>query len=89
MEDIVGDVCRKKLISRQMGCRVTPHVFGEMVTAHEVPLTNLTLVLLLTSVGSEVTGQLIGSRKLFITMLPLARKWLLTCKKKIELEIKI
>lgn len=56
-------------------------VLREVVAAHEALLTERTAELLLSSVGTVVAGQLIGTSKLLVTPLPVAFKRPFTCRK--------
>lgn len=65
---------------RPLGGHVSAGVFGQVVTAHEAPVTHGAYKLLLARVGAAVAGQLVGAGKLFLAALPVAAERLLTCR---------
>lgn len=54
-------------------------MLGEVVAAHEAPVTHGAHKFLLTGVCSSVTGELVGAGEALITTVPAATEGLLTC----------
>lgn len=63
---------------RSFGVHVTAGVFGQVIAAHEAPLTHTTHKLLLTGVSPAVTGKLIRAGKLLLTAVPVTTERFLT-----------
>ena len=61
-----------------LGGHVTAGMFGQVVAAHEAPVTHRADKLLLSCVCPPVTRQLVGASKLLVTTFPAAAEGLLT-----------